>query len=135
MEQNKHHGDYCLVCGGEASGEFNLSWNVKYCTHVCRICFLIELAILEAKDESRRFVSVSVGGKMKSFSGDRCACGRCALGAGVIFSKGKKTWREYICQVCAINNRMLSKAEAQTKLLLAQYRMLLKQVKENKDVA
>lgn len=130
-----HIYEICYVCGDETSCDLKISFFAGHAMYVCFGCFLIELATLEAKDESRRFVPVAVGGKMKSYSGDRCECGRCAISNGVLFKKGKRQWRENICQVCAINLRMLTKAEAETKRLISSYRLLLKQVKEKQNVA
>ena len=92
---------------------------------VCKNCALLDAAHVEAADESRRVTKICVGirgSNMADIYGSRCLCGRVTL-------VGKDS-----CLLCGLQMRLLSRADAEAKIIRRMIADMNRQIKETKKL-
>lgn len=105
-EGYKFWGDPCIARSGRSRTD---KLNIFQC---CETCANYDIELHEALDEKRRFTRIEI---------DRCICG------------AVKLWSIECCVQCSIRSRMLSRAEAEQKLMskaLVELRRTLKNCKD-----
>ena len=88
---------------------------------ICKNCHMVDVAHIEAKEESRRVTEICIGSEDSQMGytyGIRCLCGRSTL-----VSKDA-------CLLCESERRMIKLVEAETKLFRRMLSDLNKQIKE-----
>lgn len=127
----KRESDCCAICRNEFDIYSRYALIYEHGNHIdaektCGACSNHEEAIREANQESRRYTNIAIGINNGNWNGNRCACGNVAL-------TFKKNVGDF-CIKCSIENRMMSKLQAESNLILRAIRELKKEIKIQKEL-